>query len=244
MITSIEMLSLDAHPSGTRPKKTTMITNCKQGEEQEKEWEPEQQYDIQRGNTTKTGNNKKDKKTKETKKTTRTNSKEEVNTNILTAAVNGHKENQHNKEDGRTNEKQNNNNDKNMNREEDNDKNKNNDTNEKNAEEKNSKNSNNGNNNNTRVNIITPGEMATYTFTVSWRPDTKVGQDGKIIIRMPMREMVHRTPSIIFHPTNSASSPVPRDINNINRTPAMVPLAAPLFGLYYSRGHISLKNWT
>jgi hypothetical protein len=103
-----------------------------------------------------------------------------------------------------------------MNREEDNDKNKNNDTNKKNAEDKNSKNSNNGNNNNTRVNIITPGEMATYTFTISWRPDTKVGQDGKIIIRMLMREMVHRTPSIIFHPTNSASSPVPRDINNIN----------------------------
>jgi hypothetical protein len=33
---------------------------------------------------------------------------------------------------------------------------------------------------------------------------------------MLMREMVHRTPSIIFHPTNSASLPVPRDINNIN----------------------------
>jgi hypothetical protein len=82
-----------------------MITNCKQGEKQEKEGAPEQQYDIQRGNTTKTGNNKKDKKTKETKKTTRTNSEEEVNTNILTAAVNGHKENQHNVEDGRTNEK-------------------------------------------------------------------------------------------------------------------------------------------
>jgi hypothetical protein len=33
---------------------------------------------------------------------------------------------------------------------------------------------------------------------------------------MLMREMAHRTPQIIFHPTNSASSPVPRDINNIN----------------------------
>jgi hypothetical protein len=33
---------------------------------------------------------------------------------------------------------------------------------------------------------------------------------------MLMREMVHQTPSIIFHPTNSASLPVPRDINNIN----------------------------
>jgi hypothetical protein len=158
-------------------KRTTMITNYKQGEQQEKEELPEQQYDIQRGNTTKTGNNKKDKKTKETKKKTRTNSEEEVNTNILTTAVHRLKENQHN-----------------INREEDNDKNKNNDTNKKNAEGKSNKNSNNGDNNYTRVNIITPGQMATYTFTISWRPYTKVGQDGKIIIRMLMREMVHRTP--------------------------------------------------
>jgi hypothetical protein len=85
-----------------------------------------------------------------------------------------------------------------------------------NKETNNNKNNNNGSNNKTRVNIITPGELITYTFTISWRPDTKVGQDGKIIIRMLMREMVHRTPSIIFHPTNSASSPVSRDINNIN----------------------------
>jgi hypothetical protein len=58
--------------------------------------------------------------------------------------------------------------------------------------------------------------MNTYTFTVSWRPEHKKGQDGKIIIRMLMREMVPRTPSIIFHPTNATTSPVPRDINNIN----------------------------
>jgi hypothetical protein len=63
---------------------------------------------------------------------------------------------------------------------------------------------------------MTPGEMSTYTFTISWRPEHKVGQDGKIIIRMSMREMVHQTPQIIFHSKNSASSPVPRDINNIN----------------------------
>jgi hypothetical protein len=31
---------------------------------------------------------------------------------------------------------------------------------------------------------------------------------------------------------------------SLNRTLAMVPLAAPLFGLYYLQGHISLKNWT
>jgi hypothetical protein len=37
-------------------------------------------------------------------------------------------------------------------------------------------------------------------------PEHKVGQDGKIIIRMLMGEMAHKTPQITFHPTNSASS--------------------------------------
>ena len=67
-----------------------------------------------------------------------------------------------------------------------------------------------------KVSIVLPTEMNTYAFTVSWRPDQKKGKDGKIIIKNLMREMVHRTPSITFHPTNSATSPVPRDINNIN----------------------------
>jgi hypothetical protein len=67
-----------------------------------------------------------------------------------------------------------------------------------------------------KVSIVLPAEMNTYAFTVSWRPDQKKGKDGKIIIKNLMREMVHRTPSITFHPTNSATSPVPRDINNIN----------------------------
>jgi hypothetical protein len=31
-----------------------------------------------------------------------------------------------------------------------------------------------------RVNIVVPREMDTYAFTISWRPDQKVGQDGKI----------------------------------------------------------------
>jgi hypothetical protein len=80
----------------------------------------------------------------------------------------------------------------------------------------NSQKKNNGGNNRSRVTVMTPSEMATYAFTISWRPDQKVGQDGKIIIKMLMREMAHRTPSIVFHPTNSATSPVPKDINNIN----------------------------
>jgi hypothetical protein len=159
-------------------------------------------------------------------------------------AVNGHKENPQNKVDGRTNETHNSNNDKNTHREEVTDKNKKNDTNKKNNKDNSNENTNNGNNNNIQVNIVTPGEMATYTFTISWRPDTKIEQDGKIIIRMLMREIVHRTPSIIFHPTNSASSPVPQDINNINRIQAMVPLMAPLFGVIFLRGHFSLKNWS
>jgi hypothetical protein len=77
-------------------------------------------------------------------------------------------------------------------------------------------NDNNGGSNKQRVNILEPGDMDTYAFTVSWRPEQKAGKDGKIIIKNLMREMAHKTPSIIFHPTNSATSPVPRDINNIN----------------------------
>jgi hypothetical protein len=81
---------------------------------------------------------------------------------------------------------------------------------------KNDKNRRNEGGNKTRVNILEPEDMNTYAFTVSWRPENKKGQDGKIIVRMLMREMAYRTPSIVFHLTNSATSPVPRDINNIN----------------------------
>jgi predicted nuclease with TOPRIM domain len=125
-------------------------------------------------------------------------------------AVNGQNEGTKEKLNSPTNEKDNTNkknNDKNA--EDSEDKNNTDDSNKPNKENNNNKKNNNGSNNKTRVNIITPGEMITYTFTISSRPDTKVGQDGKIIIRMLMREMVHRTPSIIFHPTNSASSPGP-----------------------------------
>jgi hypothetical protein len=96
-----------------------------------------------------------------------------------------------------------------------NDKN-NNNTNNKGQERDNKTNNNNEGGNKTRVNILEPEDMDTYAFTVSWRPEQKKGQDGKIIIKMLMRETVDRTPSIIFHPTNSSTSPVPRDINNIS----------------------------
>jgi hypothetical protein len=86
----------------------------------------------------------------------------------------------------------------------------------KSNQEDKSNDSNNGGSNKQRVNILEPGDMDTYAFTVSWRPEHKAGKDGRIIIKNLMREMAHKTPSIIFHPTNSATSPVPRDINNIN----------------------------
>jgi hypothetical protein len=162
---------------------------------------------------TTTSKNKKDKKTKEIKTKTRTNSVEEENTKIITTmAVNGQQETSQNIVGGKTNEINNrrNNTDSNGERIEEQHKES------KDSGDNSNKNDNNGEKSKTKVNIMTPGEMNTYTFTISWRPDQKEGQDGKFIIKMLMREMVHRTPSIIFHPTNSASSPVPRDINNIN----------------------------
>jgi hypothetical protein len=35
-----------------------------------------------------------------------------------------------------------------------------------------------------------------------------------------------------------------KNMKQHNRTPAMMPLAAPLLGLYYSEGYISLRKWT
>ena len=80
----------------------------------------------------------------------------------------------------------------------------------------NNNNNNNSNSNKAGVTIMEPTDMSTYTFTISWRPDQKVGKDGKIIIKSLMREMVHKVPQIIFHPTTTATSPVPKDIHNIN----------------------------
>jgi hypothetical protein len=137
-------------------------------------------------------------------------SKEEENmaTGISTMAINGSSEvNQIGTSNG-AETKSNNENQMDDNQ----DKNKNND-----GEDKSSNNNKDGGGSNKqRVNILEPGDMDTYAFTVSWRPEQKAGKDGKIIIKNLMREMAHKTPSIIFHPTNSATSPVPRDINNIN----------------------------
>jgi hypothetical protein len=132
--------------------------------------------------------------------------------------VNGQQESTQNKAGGKTNKQNRSSNNDNKNGEEFTDTN---NTNKPNNEEdintnNNNKNNNNGSSTKPRVSICTPGEMATYTFTISWRPEQKAGQDGIIIIKMLMREMNHRTPQIVFHPTNSVSSPVPRDINNIN----------------------------
>jgi hypothetical protein len=82
--------------------------------------------------------------------------------------------------------------------------------------DKSSNNNKDGGGSKQKVYIVEPKDLGTYAFTVSWRPDQKTGKDGKIIKKNLMREMAHRTPSIVFHPTNSATSQVPRDINNIN----------------------------
>jgi hypothetical protein len=128
--------------------------------------------------------------------------------------VNGQHESTQNNAGGKTNETNSSSNNDNKNREEFTDTNNTNKP--KNEENNNNTNNNNGSSTKPRVSICTPEEMATYTFTISWRPEQKAGQDGKIIIKMLMREMNHRTPQIVFHPMNSASSPVPRDIYNIN----------------------------
>jgi hypothetical protein len=128
---------------------------------------------------------------------------------VTTMAINGSSEaNQNGMSNGEETES---NNGSQMNDEDNQGQNKN-----KNNQEEKSNDNNNGGNNKQRVNILEPGDMDTYAFTVSWRPEQKAGKDGKIIIKKLMREMAHKTPSIIFHPTNSATSPVPRDINNIN----------------------------
>jgi hypothetical protein len=159
-----------------------------------------------------------------TKTTTTTTTREvKISTELKATikATNGQEESMKDTTRSNTNEKDTNINNNDKEAEESTDKNNTNNTNtnnknKNNNRDNNNKNHNNGNNNKTRVNIVTPGEMATYAFTISWRPEHKVGQDERIIIRMLMREMAQKTPQITCHPTNSASSPVPRDINNIN----------------------------
>jgi hypothetical protein len=180
--------------------------------------EQEKQEDIQRQEETTKSSKENDKKTKGNKK--KCIEDENIHIRINTMAANGQQENSKNMTGGTTKETNNRSNDKdNSNGEEISDTNNTNRTNNEGNDSTNNSNNNNGSNgsnNKPRVSICTPGEMATYTFTISWRPEHKAGQDGKIIIKMLMREMNHRTPQIVFHPTNSASSPVPRDINNIN----------------------------
>jgi hypothetical protein len=79
----------------------------------------------------------------------------------------------HTKAGAGTNVTNNSSNESNMNGEENNDKN---DTNKTNKGENSNTNNSNKNNNNKeghkiRVSILTPGDMATYTFTISWRPE-------------------------------------------------------------------------
>jgi hypothetical protein len=176
----------------------------------------ETQQEAQRRHKITMSNKKNVKKAEEMKKNIATKSAEEEKEEI---AINEYADNHKTRNESTTpNNNNNSSEESNKNGEENNDKNDTKKTN--NGDEGNTsnnrKNKNNGEGNRTRVSILTPGEMTTYTFTIAWRPEHKAGQDGKIIIKMLMREMAHRTPQIIFHPTNSASSPVPRDIHNIN----------------------------
>jgi hypothetical protein len=148
-----------------------------------------------------------------TKKTTTTTGEENKEVGETEQHTKGTPERNQNNEIGRNNNNSNNSNNNNGNNS---DKNNNNNNNKNTNRDERDKSNNKEGGNKSRVNIMEPGDMATYTFTVAWRSEHKKGLDGKIIIKNLMREMVHRTPTIVFHPTNSATSPVPRDINNTN----------------------------
>jgi hypothetical protein len=201
----------------TRKKKTSESNKNK---ENIKRKEQEKQYELQRHNKTTMSSKKKDTKAEEIKERLGAKSAEEENKEIgiTKMATNGQQESTQNNVGGSTDESTSRSNNNSTTGEENTNENNKNTTNNGGNENTNNKNKNNNNGSNTksRVSICTPAEMETYTFTISWRPEQKAGQDGKMIIKMLMREMNHRTPQIVFHPTNSASSPVPRDINNIN----------------------------
>jgi hypothetical protein len=200
----------------SRTKKTERNKN----KENTKRKKQEKRYDLQRYNKTTMSSKKNDKKAEDIKERIGAKSAEEENKEIgiTKMANNGQQESLQNNVGGNTNESTRKSNNNITNEEENTNENNKKTTNngENNTPNNNNKNNNNGSNTKSRVSICTPAEMETYTFTISWRPEQKAGQDGKIIIKMLMREMNHRTPQIVFHPTNSASSPVPRDINNIN----------------------------
>ena len=88
-----------------------------------------------------------------------------------------------------------------------------NDNNDKNNNGQEDKNNSNGKK---KVTLIDETKMEVYTFTIAWQPKKKTGKDGKTIIRMLMRAIQNKAPGTIFHPTNSSTSPVPRDILSIN----------------------------
>jgi hypothetical protein len=171
---------------------------------------------------------KEERRNKENKETAATN-EHEVNKVIrtITMTTNGTSEvNQIQTSSGTEKES---NNGKEMNDEINKDKSKNNNNIDSNGE-KSTNNNKDGGEGTQKVSIVLPTEMDTYAFTVSWRPEQKPGKDGKIIIKNLMWEMAHQTPSIIFHPTNTATSPVPRDINSFQ---AIVPLTGQEKGVLF-----------
>jgi hypothetical protein len=129
------------------------------------------------------GNGRMDKKQeykRESKTSTTSTGKENKDAGKITTTRNASSEGHANDKSKRTqtsnkNGKQNgtgNNDDKNSNN-----------TNNKGQERDNKTNNNNEGGNKIRVNILEPEDTNTYAFTVSWRPEQKKGQDGKIIIK-------------------------------------------------------------
>jgi hypothetical protein len=187
MRTSIEMLSPDPHPLGTRQQQ---IETAKEDEEKTETTKrtdkktQEIQQEVQRRHKITMSSKKNVKKAEEMKKNIATKSAEEEKKEI---AINEYADN-HKTRTGSTTTNNNNNSSKesNKNGEENNDKNDKKKTNngDKSNTSNNGKNKNNGEGNKTRVSILTPEEMTTYTFTISWRLEHKAGQDGKIIIKM------------------------------------------------------------
>ena len=61
-------------------------------------------------------------------------------------------------------------------------------------------------------------------------------------LRITCEELGHIQPATPIRTDNNTAEGIMN--GTINRIPAIVPLAALNFGVYFSEGHISLKKWT
>ena len=140
--------------------------------------------------------------------TTRTTGNEETNKNNSASNM---EEDKRSKENEQNNDKESNRNNEDKDMEPN--KTTGNDNDDKNDKNKEDRNNNNGKK---KVTLVDETNMEIYTFTIAWQPKKKAGKDGKTIVRMLLRAIQNKAPGTIFHPTNSSTSPVPRDILSIN----------------------------